>query len=97
MGRPLQQKNLPALGHVPDLHRFVQTSRGQPLAIGAERNASNLGRVSLQDQTGSAAGLVPDLDRCIHAGRSELLPIRAECHALYLKTIFDDHRRFSAG
>src|SRR5262245_53562999 len=66
-------------GGVPDLDGVVPASRGQPLAVPAERHVGGYRRVAgLQDAEFLAGGPIPDADGTVAATRGEVAAVGAE-------------------
>src|SRR5262245_46977417 len=70
-----------AFGRVPDPHRAVLAAAGEAPAVGAERHASDLGRVACEGEHFLALGRVPDSHRAVLAAADEALAVGAERHA----------------
>ena len=70
--------------HIPNLQRIVPASADDPPAIGAERNAADAVRVSLEREDFLAAVGVPSLQRVVTASADDPPAVGAECHAVNL-------------
>ena len=80
-GMPFECEQLPAARGISELHRLIDTRRGDAPAVGAERHGHDVPGVPFEYEPLLATASVPDFDRRVSAARRKVPAIGAKCHA----------------